>query len=379
MIHQAASGNTNTYLWSSSVTWKDNVNLEGEGESNTVNEMQGYHIDAINILQMKVSKLHFLGNDTGYCFKVGGQVGNNNNALCTWSDLYINHFATGFTPDSTGMYDTLLSNVQFYNNEIAYKFATTSDMLEFVRCQFRLNEVAAQLSGTSEQVPSFIGCSFSGNDYDFDIATLTGGDKTPFNVINCWFENEGAATLGGAGNGNVFYTSGKSAIDIRPILFTGCRFGATSPIDLAWISAGALYRVGFYHCNWFNVDTFPSVAITTEDSFATVPNFLGCMYQDTTAGKHNIWMCNNLLSDTFAVDSTGVKTLTITHGMIVKPLLRDCSIHIVKDTDVEDWVTGWMAVTASSTTTVTVKVRVDVASATANATAKVGLSISKVR
>lgn len=83
----------------------------------------------------------------------------------------------------------------------------------------------------------------------------------------------------------------------------------------------------------------------------------------------------NVLSSGFAIDSTGVKTVTITHGLSMTPAVSDCAVAITKDTNVTDWANDLVLVDSTSSTTVTVKVHVSTASGTAGATAKVGLNV----
>ncbi len=82
-----------------------------------------------------------------------------------------------------------------------------------------------------------------------------------------------------------------------------------------------------------------------------------------------------ILSGTFAIDSAGVKTVTITHTLGATPAKEDCSITVMEDTAVDDWAFNLLKVTATSGTTVTVRINVSTASGTAGATAKLGLVV----
>ena len=86
---------------------------------------------------------------------------------------------------------------------------------------------------------------------------------------------------------------------------------------------------------------------------------------------NNALVRNEVLSDTFAIDSTGTKTITINHELNTTPARENCMVALSENTAVDDWVCAFVKVTATSSTTVTVKVRVTTASATVGATAKV--------
>lgn len=85
----------------------------------------------------------------------------------------------------------------------------------------------------------------------------------------------------------------------------------------------------------------------------------------------------NKLSGTFLIDSTGVKTVTIAHGLNVTPALEDCAVSVVEDSAVDDWAYNLLKVTAVDATNVTVKINVSTASLTAAATAKIALRVGR--
>lgn len=85
----------------------------------------------------------------------------------------------------------------------------------------------------------------------------------------------------------------------------------------------------------------------------------------------------NVLSGTFAIDSTGVKTVTIAHGLNYTPALQDPIVSLVENTVVADGRIDWVKVSAVDATNVTVKVLVGAASATGGSTAKVALKVDR--
>jgi hypothetical protein len=117
----------------------------------------------------------------------------------------------------------------------------------------------------------------------------------------------------------------------------------------------------------------------------------GPTIQRFTAGTH-IYVYNNsgfvtenvLLSGTFAIDSTGVKTVTVNHllGDVAHtyqpwtPSKQDFMVTVVQNTAVTDWAFSLLEVTAVTSTQVTVAIKVSTASATVGATAYLGIQVT---
>jgi len=87
---------------------------------------------------------------------------------------------------------------------------------------------------------------------------------------------------------------------------------------------------------------------------------------------------NNVLSSTFAIDSTGVKTVTIAHGLAITPAKEDCHLTVIEETNVDDWGFDLLKVDSVDATNVTAKIHVSTASATGSATAKLALRVGKL-
>lgn len=84
---------------------------------------------------------------------------------------------------------------------------------------------------------------------------------------------------------------------------------------------------------------------------------------------------NNVLSPTFVINSTGVKTVTIPHGLDVTPALKDCQLTVVENTNVDDWGYSLLKVESVGATNVVAKINVSSDSATGGATANLALRI----
>lgn len=97
----------------------------------------------------------------------------------------------------------------------------------------------------------------------------------------------------------------------------------------------------------------------------------------STKVKNNIGYAteDTMLSNTFAIDSTGIKTVTMTHGLDITPTKSSCSINVNKVTNVTDWAYNLLIIDSIDATNVTVKIKISQASATAGATAKLGLRV----
>jgi hypothetical protein len=82
-----------------------------------------------------------------------------------------------------------------------------------------------------------------------------------------------------------------------------------------------------------------------------------------------------LLSGTFAIDSTGVKTITTAHGLNLAPDIQDVQLTISENTNVDDFAVGYVKVESVDSTNVVAKANVTTASATGGATAKLNILI----
>lgn len=106
----------------------------------------------------------------------------------------------------------------------------------------------------------------------------------------------------------------------------------------------------------------------------------GQVYAWDTAGPRfaPTTLATTLLSGTFAIDSTGIKTVTIAHGLAAAPSIQDCQLTVTEQTNVDDWRTDLLKVDSVDATNVTAKINVSTASVTAGATARLALLIWNV-
>lgn len=96
---------------------------------------------------------------------------------------------------------------------------------------------------------------------------------------------------------------------------------------------------------------------------------------DLAASVVAITAATTLLSGTFAIDSTGVKTVTTAHGLSVTPAIQDVQVSVTEDSNVDDWAFDLLKVESVDGTNVVCKINVSTASATGSATAKLGILV----
>jgi hypothetical protein len=175
---------------------------------------------------------------------------------------------------------------------------------------------------------------------------------------------------------HIQYFAGTNAFDFQSL-------GGNTPTMNLLISPESVNLAGYTWDNIF-VGTIGSgnalgIARTTE---------LGAPYTTILAGDRRSyffnWMAmlepgraNTVKSATFRIDSTGLKTITIPHGLDYAPRKEDCQISVIEETDVDDWGYTLLKVDSTDATNVIVKIYVSVASATAGATARIALRVEK--
>ena len=81
---------------------------------------------------------------------------------------------------------------------------------------------------------------------------------------------------------------------------------------------------------------------------------------------------NTFTSGTFAIDSTGVKTVVTAHGLNYTPATDDCGVTEIEQTNESTSRTDWIKVVSTNSTHITTAVNIGIASGTGGATAKLG-------
>ena len=91
-----------------------------------------------------------------------------------------------------------------------------------------------------------------------------------------------------------------------------------------------------------------------------------------TSGVSALRTRRRVLSNTFLLDTAGVVTVTVTHGLLYTPALHQCMAVIVDETP-DDYVIGYVKVSTANSTEVTVEVKITTPSATSGATARLSV------
>jgi hypothetical protein len=76
-----------------------------------------------------------------------------------------------------------------------------------------------------------------------------------------------------------------------------------------------------------------------------------------------------LQSPNFALDSTGVKTVTVAHGLAAAPSLTSISVTVVQNTVVTDWAYAYIEIVSVDATNIVIGIKISTASLTGGATA----------
>jgi len=83
----------------------------------------------------------------------------------------------------------------------------------------------------------------------------------------------------------------------------------------------------------------------------------------------------NVVAGSAAIDSTGVKTVTLNHSLPFTPSIQDVVLSLNKGSAVTDWAYGYLEVTGTTSSQITADLKVTTASATGGATVTVVANI----
>ena len=307
---------TGSYTLNANISISRPIKLSGAGKNSTLINLNGYSIN-INADNCEISSLVLNGTDTepALVFNLNALVSirNVNFKNCLWA-IYNSH-ATA----TTGLYDSDIQDCEVQNciNGIEVR----RDQLSFIRVNFRLNERAIVFSGDTELNPTFLGCVWTSNDYDFDVS---GYAYFGAQAYGCWFEREGEAT-GIAGSGNLFYKGAATGESMRQgFIFRECRFSETTSIDITWLDTTTRGKVRIYNSYFFSWDSdigmFTSGVLPYVESSTRVDS-LGTSHPMTminsvfTSAKNLDWVLHGLMTIPNRITSMGSEVST--HPYIV--------------------------------------------------------------
>ncbi len=218
----------------------------------------------------------------------------------------------------------------------------------FIGCRFDSNGTGIIARGGNQN--SFYNCAIEGNQYHGVYAYITTGlVARKYTLDRCWLESNNVTKT--ANTRDIFLNGdGVDNWSIRD-----CQFSGTDVDNSLYIN----------NANYTTVIGGTSVSKSILDN-GIHSRFINCPFYITQ---------NNVLSGTFTIDSTGIKTVTIPHGLNITPAVQDCYLTVVQDTAVDDWAYNLLKIVSVDATNVTVKINVSTASATGGATAKLALRV----
>lgn len=277
-------------------------------------------------------------------------------------------------------FDIEISDNKFINTQYIFRYGTSTDLI------YRLNIQNNTMTGEIHAIAVVYNANhfnISGNQFD---SVHTGGEEVIY-LLN--------STKGIISN-NI----------IRNAYPTVVRLGSASNYNL--ISNNIFV-------DWDTGNGSNSAILINDSSYNTISNNIfsksGIAYgpQDTGTSDYNRFLNNDLtavgtvvanrftiigvnsqlknnagyitendvISDIFAIDSIGVGTIIIPHGLAIKPKIQDCCLTVVKNTNVTDWEYTSLIVESVGSKNITVKIYVSKASGTVGSTAQIGMKVGK--
>jgi hypothetical protein len=234
------------------------------------------------------------------------------------------------------------------------------------------------------------GCYFSDNfSSNYSTVLSQNGDANYWNKCG-W--NKTGSIVGGETSTYCFF----STTDLQTFM-TDCHFAATgaetAPYDginivngrqikLENITVDSLrhpFTINNFDCVLSNVGFYNNKGTEGNNPIITAGSLWGNWtdYGSVSPNQGFKSTSNNFLSGTFAIDSTGIKTITFAHTLAFAPRVQDCTPFVVENTAVDDWGYDLLKVVSTDTTNITCKIHVSTQSATAGATAKLAMRMSR--
>lgn len=293
------------------------------------------------------------------------------------------HFATDLT--GRGWYNLTLGG--HYNDNGVYG---VDDRGTIVSGEELYNiYIGLEASGNERGV--YLGSGSAARDaiYILSDCTITSNTKTGLDLVHCKAVINNVVVMDNGESG--VYVQGDSDIDMNNVIVVSngqtSYNGGLKIVDKDALGAtNIVVRGGRISNNWRNlyISTTAGIGRVVLSDIVATGGVDKNFYQSGTVTNLKLRNIdgyvteNNVLSATFAIDSTGVKTVTIAHGLAVTPALEDCYLTVVEDTNVDDWAFNLLKVESVGATNVGAKIHVSTASATGSATAKLALRVGKL-
>lgn len=277
-------------------------------------------------------------------------------------------------------------SIKAYGNNIGGQIATSAvSQSNFYACAFNFNDDTGFVKSLGSSV-NFMGCNFEANG-QFGIRIESGF----LNLDGCYFETNPNYRLDNQTTG-AHIKIGTDTIYPNTIRISNCYLGGQDTniniiqADRIWVRHG--YNILIENCLFYQSSGQTVRTDINNDQGSDVQILLvncfefhdGIWTIDGTTGITSIntkgWITkNNVISGTFAVDSIGIKIVTIPHGLNIVPNVQDCCLTVIQNTAVDDWAYNMIKVVLTDATNVTVKINISTASKTVGATAKLALRV----
>lgn len=368
------------------VNGADKIEFQGEGRTNTVLNWTGAANGVMFNFEEKshfgFKDMEFKGADSAKTAIETGTTGaGNRTRYLTLDRLTFSNFegaaldfglADGRFTDELMIRDSL-----FDNNVVGIDGWLNQVQLFDVDFGGSEAETHVLLRGSTESTPNLkaYGCTFARSNYDVEIKSDTAIGGLIF--VGCWFESTVRSWIART-------TVPASSKTVHAIVFMDCELGVptihneTYPIlDLTNTITGATIIGGNLCVNPTKTATVKTAESETCVLIQGINNGeLFVMDGVTRSIRGNLpdYVVEKMVqSPTFAIDSTGVKTVTIAHGLASTPPKKNCQLTVLEDTDVDDWAYNLLKVDSADATNVTAKINVSSASSTGGATARLAL------
>jgi len=264
------------YPFTSNIDITSGTSIIGSGKttSGTVLNLNGNSMNLQKLTDVTVKSLRFNGTDSEEAILLGSSGTSRNFVL---EDLYFYNVSVALASNSSlsnGLYDSTVRDIYIEECGIGLQVHEIFGHVDTVT--FRRNRIAVNFNvSTTPMSTLFSKCVFSGNDYDFYVQK----QGVSFTCDTCWFENEGARSLG-LGNGNVFISDLSSAF-IRPLLFDNSILSKNSHLNLSWVENPQTRKV-VLRDSWLN--NWNSLGNVTGKH----PNYIRTSRYDESGAEHRI-------------------------------------------------------------------------------------------
>ncbi len=362
------------------ITSPININTKNtiiEGENVTTTKLDANNVcNVINInglvtkalFRVSLKNIHLYRGIIGLnaTYWVGGHIENVNISYCTTHGIYADHMYTNMFENVESKYNTL-DGVHFehYNNQIGFYNCAIN---ENNRYGFNIIDgVETYLVNCNAEQNKNYGILLQGcyagrisGYFESNAHNNTTGDR-------CQIYLKNGPVLGNCLGITIdaSYFNGGNDADY------GIKFGnATQSCS---VGKGCFF--GWHAIASINI-TFPNTQVSIDRFWSRDLTKIIDSAVDTKIVSQSGYVTeNNILSGTFAIDSTGIKTVTMAHGLAIIPAVQDCYLTVVKNTAIDDWGFDLLKVESVDAINITAKINISRAGATAGATAKLGLKV----